>query len=171
MYFVTGCNALLWNFVKSDSLRSTIHAIASVFLSCLCLDYPNFEIQNFNICMSLGYFIADLRYVIANRQHPIFIAHHLISIYILYALFHRYPDKLHYSKLMLIEASTPFINIYVLDKECKIKWVVAGFVFFFVRIVYFPIISLNCASHYDEYFFSFILYLGNLWWFRKLIKI
>lgn len=165
--FVTALSTLFWNSFTNDFVRSTIHAISSVFLSCFCLEYNFIRVQSFSISLSLGYFISDLRYVIANRQHPSFIAHHLLAILVLYIFPDRHPDTLLYSKLMLIETSTPFINMHLIDKQCKIKWAVAGLIFFLVRIVYFPIVVLANVSETDELTYAFLLYLGNLWWFYK----
>lgn len=167
MQFITALSTLFWNSFRNDYVRSTLHAITSVFLSCISLDYGTTYVQNFNIYQSLGYFIADLRYVIVNKQHPTFVAHHLLSIFILLIFPYRHPNTLLYSKLMLIETSNPFINIHLVDKTCKIKWTTATITFFLFRIIYFPIVVLANISKTDELFYASLLFIGNIWWFTK----
>jgi hypothetical protein len=169
MFIISALATAFWNSFDNDYVRSTLHAIASVFLSCLSLEFNTFSVQNFNICQSLGYFIADLRYVIERRQHPSFFLHHILSIFILYIFPDRHPNSLLYSKLMLIEASNPFMNLHLVDRTCYYKWVNATFVFFLMRIVYFPIAVITSVTEHDELFYAFILYLGNLWWLYKLL--
>lgn len=171
MIIVSALSALLWNSFDNDFVRSTLHAVSSVFFSCLCLDYPSLApLQTFNMYQSLGYFTADLRYIVSHRQHPSFLVHHLLAIFLIYIFPERHPDTLLYSKLMLIEASTPFINLHLADRSCKIKWGTAAIVFFLVRIVYFPIVVVANISRRDELVYSGLLYLGNLWWFYKHLR-
>lgn len=161
---------VFWYSIGNDFERSTFHAILSVFLCSLCLEYNFLKIQQLNVYLSLGYFLADLQYVITRKQHPSFLVHHVISIYALYLFTVRHSDTLLYSKLMLIEFSNPFMNMYLANKECKIKWAVAGFVFFIVRLVYFPAALVLYVRRWDEMVCGGTLLIGNIWWFWKHTK-
>ena len=100
------------NVFEQPLIRSTVHSFGSVALSYLqpVLNYPII----INGVFSSGYFLSDLNYVTATQ----YTIHHIFGIVELWLLTR--PPYTYYNmmpKVMIIELSTPFLNLYLYTKK------------------------------------------------------
>jgi hypothetical protein len=175
---LTTSNALIWFYsLKYISVlkRSTLHALIALFFSIL---YPKSS-SIFIASISSGYFLSDL----SETKQLIYTFHHILGVGAMWILTQK-PYSLYniMPKIMLVEASTPYLNIYLHNKtpaNCFI-YLLTHIYFRNIRLVvlytrYLPLLMKD-GIHTVETISVMLFIFLNFYWtvrtlnvFRKLI--
>lgn len=169
----------LWMEIKNDYTRSMSHGWLSTLLSILICNCGFRALGNLHFIISLTYFIADLYYTIVNKHPPLYIVHHIASIYMMMVISQRdyYIRTNALERVLFIEYSNYFMMLWVQDKKHVGKWVGALINFIWTRVIYLNILLLQFWKDrgqdrlWDETILTIAFPLVNLWWvYRMLVR-
>jgi hypothetical protein len=159
-------STLLWYLIektiKTDFLLiSTLHSILVTYLA-----FQN-DYTDLIVIISTGYFLYDLK---NSYNYWLFLVHHIYSIIALQLLLKEpYISHNILNKVLLIEASTPFLNLYYYYKNKStlvlyliVQLYIRNYYLFIVFSEYIPLI-IDKVSYLET--FSFLLfYVINVYW-------
>jgi hypothetical protein len=174
---------VLWGVItRKNDVRSNTHAFLSVMYSVFWFYFrehrkPHGEaIERISREITVGYMIADL-YKITHWSLAI---HHVTAIYSALFIFGIPSYYGMFSKLMVVELSTPFVNMWLQDRQDYNSWMRMIIAFFIFRMCYVPwyITQMQQVCSNENYYnncHTDILLLGgfytmNSWWFYKMLK-
>ena len=171
--YLTFISAFLWNKMEMDPVyRSTVHSIISLLFSRLGVP------ELFTSTLSSGYFLIDLKDVVS----PLYLFHHLYGVYELWNLLHRpYTEYNLLNKSMIVEASTPMLNLYLHNKKTEYSKPILGIYLLFhiyfrnyiltkIYMKYIPKMGLSRKETTSKYIFLLVNYYWTLTTFKCLIK-
>lgn len=156
--------------MKASALFSTIHAIGAVYISLSVL-FGSLS-RRILLGWSTSYFIIDTIWEISRRR-AIFVFHHIMC---LICLFWASKTNLEQGgnlmpKMLLTEFSTPFLHLAQATKRYQDK-VLFKRIFFLCRIIYIPMMALECSIDYpeigmDKFTMVAIFWMMNVAWYCK----
>lgn len=162
-----------------SSVMSTIHATTAVILSLILWTFYIHE--EHLVSIMVAYFISDLYNVFKKKQYDMIFHHIFCTMFILY-IHKLFPHDNIYesnalSKLVLLEISTPFLNMYKSTKK-PIYGVMLLITFFLSRIMWLTYIFVksfygvpfDLLGYRDRIFFMGFVLL-NYWWYMKIVRI
>ena len=130
-YLVIIFSILLFNSIKNDFSRSTLHARLIVVLAALSIythgnnnDFiyqyiSNNNLENLTRYFSLGYFLTDIFY--SYKYHMYYVVHHLVIIYVA-TIVSLLGTMLAFPILEVICISSLWITIYILAPFAEEPW-------------------------------------------------
>lgn len=180
-FIITFIYMLAFYIIRHDNIvRSDVHAACSLVLSISCIQFKIPLLEKINKCMSVAYYIVD--FPSSYRYSWVYPIHHLCSIYSLLVIFTRlkFPEhELLHSKVMMVEASVPFFNMYTRNKSIN-NYILCLSSMLTARLIYFPILIWILSkkykfTHLDEQFMVSLFTIGNTYFYfnilRKFIKL